>query len=565
MEKSIESTSYSNFIILDNKNYKKWDNETVCKWLLNIKTIQKVSIEIFQANEIIGKDLEFLTDKILLKMGVGIREILDFKFEYQILKTCYNNNNNNNNNINNNNNNINNFNYNFNYNFNININKNLLKIVVNAPIININEYQYIETISKSKFCEIEKYKKIKTLDNEYIIIKKIIKNSSLNEEKLINEIDTIYLLNHPNLIKIIGYYKDKNNFYIGMKYYETFKFKDNNNSNILKFGKNFEQIIRKISFKILSAINYLHSLEPPIIHGNINEKNIVFDENNEPILIDFGLSYKSIDKITNQKTQFTNPCFVSPEFYYKKTKNKISKEADIFSFGSTISNLLKIGSDFKEDNAYDEERIDQNLLLKPFVGIPNCTIDNISFDCKSLLCEINKYEPCFRPNSKQLLNSFWFVEPSFETTEITTDLLIDYLKNYGCYIIRDDIAMVSLPFNQEIYDSSKIIISQFSYQPKINEKHKYFKKSNQFYSKILSKSLQVKIGWYLLNLNKEFNDKPYFKNIFLSFSTSDKFIFNSNQDLNLKLTKYFYNFLTMTLIYQAIYQKPKSFKIVEYL
>ncbi|KAM9983749.1 hypothetical protein ACTFIY_000472 [Dictyostelium cf. discoideum] len=378
--------------------------------------MEKISIEIFQANKIIGKDLEFLTDKILLKMGVGIRDILDFKFEFQILKNCYNNNNNNHTNINN-------FNYNFN-NFKININKDILKVVVNAPIININEYQYIETISKSIFCEIEKYKKCQT--NDYIIIKKIIKNSSLNEEKLINEIDTIYLLDHPNL-------NLKNRIYQDL-----------------------------ISFKILSAIDYLHSLEPPIIHGNINARNILLDENYQPILIDFGLSYKSIDIITKQKTQFIDPCFITPE------------------------------CKFKDDEGGFEE------LKRTFAG----GRDKVSFDFKSLFTETNKDKPCFRPNSKQLLNSFWFVEPSqssLKTTEITTTLLIDYLKKYSCYIIRDGIAMVSLPFD----DSTSIIISsEFSRQPKINEKHKYFKEINQFYSKILSESFQAKIGWYLFKFKR---------------------------------------------------------------
>lgn len=340
-----------------------------------------------------------------------------------------------------------------------------------------------------------------------------------------------------------------------MKYYETFKFKQSNKS---KFGKNFEQVIRKISFKILSAIDYLHSLEPPIIHGNINAKNILLDnENNEPILIDFGLSYKSIDLLTNQKTQFISPCFITPEYFYKKTKNKISKEADIFSFGSTISNMIKGGTDFKED----EE------LKRTFAGVLTSR-DKVSFDYRSLFTEINKDEPCFRPSSKELLKSFWFVEPpqpSFKTSEITTNLLIYYLKKYGCYIIRDGVAMVSLNFNENIYSTSSIIGSEFSHQPKINEKHKYFKEINQFYSKILSESFQAKIGWYLLNLNNEFKDKPYFKNIFLSFSTSDKLEINSVADLNLKLTIFFFNSITMSLIYQTIYQKPKSFKIVDYL
>ncbi|KAN0042965.1 hypothetical protein ACTA71_010598 [Dictyostelium dimigraforme] len=544
MKDSTESITSLSTIVLD-KNYKKWDNKTVCKWLFNIKGIQKVSIEIFKANEIIGKDLEFLTDKILLKMGVGIRDILDFKYEYQILKSInhnyfnYNDNNNN-----------------FNSYDDLNLNYDLFEIVVNAPIINLNEYEFVEIISEGKFSIIEKFKKRDKTD-EYIAIKKF-KTSLLNEKRIKNEIDTLYLINHPNIFKIIGYCKDKEYYYIGMKYYS------NNSIKSFSMKSAFsEKKARIISRKILGAINYLHSLSPPIIHGNIIGQNILLDENNEPILIDFGLSYKTMYG-QELKTQYINPLFVSPEYYYKKTTRKVSKEADIFSFGSLISEMINGGSGIGKyflEYSYDQPGSVEttNINISPFINLPM----GISFDCKQLLTEITKNEPCFRPISKQLLNTPWFIEPpsSLKTNIITTDLLSNRFKEKGCYIIEDGKIIKSIPFCQVLKDSW--MERKDENLPEPNEKQlKHFKKINNFLKESFTKPYQIKLDWYILNVNKEFRDQPFFRNKFFAQASNHLDLMYDENNYGLP---HFFQAFQNSSIYQTIIQKPSYFTIVEYI
>ena len=90
---------------------------------------------------------------------------------------------------------------------------------------------------------------------------------------------------------------DKNTEFISSKI--RFAGKNGITQYLFSISKNINKVIRKIlTFHnhILKAILLLHTLESPIIHNDIKDGNVMYDDKyGNPILIDFGLSYQIKD------------------------------------------------------------------------------------------------------------------------------------------------------------------------------------------------------------------------------------------------------------------------------
>lgn len=104
----------------------------------------------------------------------------------------------------------------------------------------------------------------------------------------------------------------------------------------------------KILFEIARALNYLHSLNPPIIHRDIKPLNIFIDEESSAKIGDFGLAIEYDNKLeANINTDtFSTLEYMSPEVL----KQGIYRpESDIYSFGVLMYELLSESSFMKKD------------------------------------------------------------------------------------------------------------------------------------------------------------------------------------------------------------------------
>ncbi|KIK95129.1 hypothetical protein PAXRUDRAFT_33151 [Paxillus rubicundulus Ve08.2h10] len=97
-------------------------------------------------------------------------------------------------------------------------------------------------------------------------------------------------------------------------------------------------LIRGISI----GINVLHTMNPPIVHGDLKGANIVIDGAGNPLLADFGFS-RIVEDITG--VAFTQSAGISnsqrwlaPELCFDK--GKLTTAADVYAFGMTILQLM---------------------------------------------------------------------------------------------------------------------------------------------------------------------------------------------------------------------------------
>ena len=84
-----------------------------------------------------------------------------------------------------------------------------------------------------------------------------------------------------------------------------------------------------------SALVYLHSLSPPIYHGDLHDKNLVLTRSNTPIckICDFGLSL-----ISPTPSRNIYKAIKPPEL--GKTDSIYTSESDVFSFGVILYKLF---------------------------------------------------------------------------------------------------------------------------------------------------------------------------------------------------------------------------------
>ena len=155
--------------------------------------------------------------------------------------------------------------------------------------------------------------------------------------KFIKEARKIAKLNHPNIIRIIDVFEENGTAYYVMEYCGGGSLAE----KIKKQGYFSEPVATGYILQIADALNYIHNKK--MNHFDIKPSNIMLNEKDEAILIDFGLS-KEYDVITGNQTS-TTPVGISEgyapmEQYMQGGVGTFSPETDIYSLGATFFKLL---------------------------------------------------------------------------------------------------------------------------------------------------------------------------------------------------------------------------------
>ncbi len=229
-------------------------------------------------------------------------------------------------------------------------------------------------------------------------VAKIIETASLSGfegEDIMNEIKTLAEMDHPNIMKIKGYYMTANHLYIISEY--------------LSGGELFDRIIEAKNFseakaanvieQVLSAVSYLH--KHSIIHRDLKPENIVFESKNEGSLIkiiDFGTS-KKIGKDQKLKNRLGTAYYIAPEVLTMLYDSK----CDIWSCGVILYVLLFGIPPFNgktDDEIFD--KIKKGVFKFPEGGA------KVSEEAKKLIARMLTKNPEQRPTADQCLKDPWF-------------------------------------------------------------------------------------------------------------------------------------------------------------
>ena len=156
-------------------------------------------------------------------------------------------------------------------------------------------------------------------------------------EKFLKEARNIARLNHPHIVRIYDIFEENGTAYYVMEYAEGGSLADLVKSK----GCLSESEATSYILQIAEALAYIHSKK--INHLDVKPANILLNELNEAILIDFGLS-KQYDALTGGQTS-TTPVGISEgyapmEQYKQGGVSEFSPETDIYALGATFFKLL---------------------------------------------------------------------------------------------------------------------------------------------------------------------------------------------------------------------------------
>ena len=186
---------------------------------------------------------------------------------------------------------------------------------------------------------------------KYISINKLSQNSKSRKTRIasfiMNELETVELVNHKNVIKLLGYNLnvDNNSTMLLVFEYahcgELYQF--------LSINKYFNNDIAKTYFEqILDALEACHLMG--VIHRDLKPQNILLDSKYQVKVSDFGLSTYDND-VANKNTLYVGTRgYMSPEIAspmiqdWDENDNPIYKEidssCDVFSLGVILWQLL---------------------------------------------------------------------------------------------------------------------------------------------------------------------------------------------------------------------------------
>jgi serine/threonine protein kinase len=149
------------------------------------------------------------------------------------------------------------------------------KVEIKTSNTNVFEkYIQLSLYAKTHYSNVYKVKN--TLNNQIRAMKEIAKDKVENETKnIINSINELRPLEHPNLIQLYEFYEDDKNYYLISDLCEKIDLNE-----ILKerlFMPEF--LVKYIMYKVCLAVNYLHRQK--IIHGDIKITNVGFIKKKE--------------------------------------------------------------------------------------------------------------------------------------------------------------------------------------------------------------------------------------------------------------------------------------------
>jgi len=275
------------------------------------------------------------------------------------------------------------------------------------------------------------------------VINKTSNTSEEDEQEILNEINILKIMDHPNILKIFEFYSSKESYSIITEYCsggELFQ-------EITENGPFNEKYTAYVMFQIFSAINYCHNMN--IIHRDLKPENILIvdrNKNNFPRvkICDFGTS-KMVEKGAIQRKLVGSSYYIAPEVI----KKNYNEKCDIWSCGVIMYILLSgrppFGGDDDREIMENVKKGKYDLESSPFNKVSKSALDLIK---KLLIMEVNK-----RITAQEALNHPWFKEQKAKQLynqikdENIIKKLLSNLKKYKRNSVIQETALAYLVHN----------------------------------------------------------------------------------------------------------------------
>ena len=258
------------------------------------------------------------------------------------------------------------------------------------PEPKITDFTIVKELGSGSFGRVYLVTHKKTKAN--YAIKAIDKRNKANiEEKpyFRREVEVMYKIHHPNVIKLYSHFEDNNFCYFIMEYIAK-----GNMFGLIPTDKKKRistQLVANLIKDIISAVYFLHNMSPPIIHRDIKPENVLLADNFVAKLTDFGWS-NYIQEDQKRTTVCGTPIYLAPEIIKEQGHDE---RVDIWCIGVLLFELTTGTVPFPGN---DIESLENNIL-KLRIQWPK----EINVDAKNLISKILKLDPNARISLSDML------------------------------------------------------------------------------------------------------------------------------------------------------------------
>ena len=253
------------------------------------------------------------------------------------------------------------------------------------------------------------YKAWDELRSEEVAIKVFLKSDDEGVALCRDEYDRTIALRHPNIIQFYDFGVSLGAPFIVMPYYERGAVQ-----NCL--GELVEEDMWKLIYDIGNTLDYIHQLNPPVLHNDIKPDNFLISHNDEFILTDFGIStalnmkmMRSRDSFQAEMDDNKEPrgrgpmAYRAPELFHYRDQQRQSpiKATDIWAFGASLYEIATGETPFGDQGGlYQLMEIKDNHsrlydILEPLPSQFSGVLNNLIFDCLAL-------SPWERPKASEI-------------------------------------------------------------------------------------------------------------------------------------------------------------------
>ncbi|XP_028552853.1 LEAF RUST 10 DISEASE-RESISTANCE LOCUS RECEPTOR-LIKE PROTEIN KINASE-like 1.2 isoform X2 [Dendrobium catenatum] len=254
----------------------------------------------------------------------------------------------------------------------------------------------------------------KLKDGRVVAVKRLYETNYRRAEQFMNEVKIVSLLRHQNLVSLYGCTsRHSRELLLVYEFIPNGTVADHLHGSRASESFLPWNVRMNIAIETADALNYLHSVEPQIIHRDIKTNNIMLDNSFHVKVGDFGLSRLfPLDATHVSTAPQGTPGYVDPE-YHKFFQ--LTDKSDVYSFGVVLMELISsmpavdINRKFNEANlAYMAikkiQRQELHELVDPRLGFhTDSNINSMISQVAELALQCLQSEREMRPAIKVVL------------------------------------------------------------------------------------------------------------------------------------------------------------------
>eukprot|EP00741_Cyanophora_paradoxa_P024332 tig00000053_g23497.t1 len=257
----------------------------------------------------------------------------------------------------------------------------------------LKDYDLGKTLGSGSFATV-KVGTNKTTKEKFAI--KIIEKENCQDDSILNEIEILQRISHPNVVALYEAYQTPKRLYLVMELVTGGELYD----RIVARGNYTEKDAATLIATIVKAIAYLH--DNGVVHRDLKPENLLYASeasDAEIKITDFGLS-KVLNHDKSMTTLCGSPLYVAPEILSNKGYDKA---VDMWSIGVLLYILLCGFPPFYSES----EPVLFKQIMKGQFDFPDPEWTDISPAAKELVTKLLDVNPKTRLTAAQALKHPW--------------------------------------------------------------------------------------------------------------------------------------------------------------